>query len=67
MKQHNQAFPSPAFPGVSTNFGMTLRAYLAGQALAGYMARANVTPDGLIYNASLCVRAADAIIEELEK
>lgn len=67
IKSTDSAFPWEAFNGQQWDTGMNIRTYLAGQALAGFITRANITPDGLIYTASLCVKAADALIEELNK
>lgn len=49
--------------------GMSLRAYFAGQALAGFIMHNDLAADGVsIENiASYCVKYADALIAELAK
>lgn len=68
------AFPRVvAEPTSECDEGMDLRTYLAGQALAGYMAtitaRADTNPFSESQHAAalgaLCVRCADAVIEAL--
>lgn len=67
------AFPCPAAgdPGRDQNWsaaqpGMTLRQYFAGQALAGFLANADMVgvPTRM---AEACVIYADALVEELAK
>jgi hypothetical protein len=77
-----QAFPcgpimGASFPGqdgmtihqFSGSGGMSLRAYLAGQALAGSMGSPDIMNrhDWANRNAVECVEAADALIAALEK
>lgn len=66
-----QAFPLAGFPG-DPNFtlpkdGMTLRQWYAGQALAGLLASSLTTRTTHGADAKACVKAADALIAELEK
>ena len=52
--------------GVDSTDGMTLRAYLAGQALSGWIAAADSV--GTAENAATaCCEYADALISELNK
>ena len=71
----------PAFPRTpanvewsdgSRNFfedqdGMTLRDYFAGQALAGYMADANVSDHNRAALVKSCYELADAMLAERDK
>jgi hypothetical protein len=47
--------------------GMSLRAWLAGQALAGLMVRYDEHPHNLVQCAELACSAADAVIAQLKR
>lgn len=61
------AFPVAIGPTDGIREGMTLREYYAGQALAGLCADGLPSEFPYCDVASDCVRAADALIKELEK
>ena len=66
-----QAFPGPGplyndmGDLTDAEFGMSLRDYFAGQALAGFIANDSVVEEGMV--ASWCYKQADAMIAARER
>ena len=65
MKENDKVFPVRS--EFSTEFGITIRDYIAIQAMTGFCANPDLTERGFDEIADFAYRQADAMIERSEK